>query len=157
MNTIKGTVRWYGSHLCAANITSSQQNNDDELQNKCLARIKIKMMCSCDLEPRQPFPPKTVMFMSAYYTYKGICCNTLPSRGSLRDCSPKVDEVSRASCICKSTCHRIQMCLCYFTLLCVSMVFQLGRMHMTCNTNSHLYTKTVKPCKPLVLLLFHWQ
>jgi len=81
------------------NITSLQQNNDDELLNKCLAHIKIKMACSHDLAA---FPPKTVTFANACYSYKGICCNISPSRVSSRDYSPKVDEVSRVSCTCKS-------------------------------------------------------
>jgi len=49
---VKGTVWQYGSCLSAINITSSQQNNGNALQNKCLVYIKIKMACSSDLEPR---------------------------------------------------------------------------------------------------------
>jgi len=61
------------------------------MEQICLACIKIKMVCSSNLEPRQPFPPETVTFANAYYIYKGICYiqDSSPSRGSLRNFSPR--------------------------------------------------------------------
>ena len=75
---VKGTVRWYVSRLSAINITSLQENNDDELRNKCLLCIKIKMVCLSWSWAKASFPPKNsnvckcLLYSKGYLLYLGL-------------------------------------------------------------------------------------
>ena len=70
------------------------------------------MACLSEFEPRRLFPPEIEPEMVTLtnpdvYLYI-FCCiqDKSPSRSSLRDGSPDVNELCRVSCTCKSTCQR---------------------------------------------------